>query len=461
MISDIVSNTPSKSREMVKPPNHPPCMEKVLPHLSADRILALVDAGEVAPSGRYLHWDELRHRRPPADLSSVEWWVAVKLARKRFYREVPGFVDETGRPFVFLLPPEAEELLHLVDSQAAGRLGVDEAVVNDDTRARFVFSSLAEEAISSSLIEGAVTTRQVARDMLRSGRRPRDHSERMIINNFRAMEAVRRVAAEPLSLELLLKLHRTLTAGTLENEADAGRIQRNGDRRVEVVDARYERILHRPPPADRLPERLQALVAFANSRTTGNDFIHPLVKAIILHFWLAYEHPFVDGNGRTARALFYWAALRERYWLLEFVSISRIIQRAKAQYYRTFLFTQTDDNDLTYFILHQLRVLRAAIKELNRYIRRKVEQVHRIERLLRETALNHRQIALLGHAIRHPGHVYTIRSHQRSHAVAYATARADLLELAHLGLLERRLRGRLQEFSAPHDLERRLRELQR
>ena len=425
--------------------------------MGGERVLALAEAGEVAPRGRYLHWEELRHRRPPAGLSSTEWWAAVKLARRRLFREVPGFVDEAGRPFVFLLPPQAEELLHIVDSQTAGRLGVDEAVVNDDTRARFVFSSLVEEAISSSLVEGAVTTRRVAREMLRSGRRPRDHSERMIINNFRAMEAVRRLAAEPLSLELLLDLHRTLTVGTLEDEAGAGRIQRPGVRRVEVVDARYARILHRPPPADRLPERLQALVAFANARATGAGFIHPLVKAIILHFWLAYEHPFVDGNGRTARALFYWAALRERYWLLEFVSISRIIHRAKARYYRAFLFTQTDDNDLTYFILHQLQVLRTAIGELDRYIRRKVEQVRRVERLLRETVLNHRQIALLSHAVRHPGQVYTVRGHQRSHAVAYATARADLLELAGLGLLERRLRGRLQEFSAPHDLERRLR----
>ena len=81
--------------------------------------------------------------------------------------------------------------------------------------------------------------------------------------------------------------------------------------------------------------------------------------------------------------------------------------------------------------------------------------MRRIERLLRDTSLNHRQIALLSHAVRHPGHAYTIRSHQRSHAVAYATARADLLELAGLGLLERRL----QDFSAPPDLERRLKHL--
>ena len=61
--------------------------------------------------------------------------------------------------------------------------------------------------------------------------------------------------------------------------------------------------LFTPPPAEHLNERMAKLVTWANAPTASADnFIHPLVKAAILHFWLAYEHPFVDGNGRTARA---------------------------------------------------------------------------------------------------------------------------------------------------------------
>jgi Fic family protein len=74
-----------------------------------------------------------------------------------------------------------------------------------------------------------------------------------------------------------------------------------------------------------LPERMRALCAFANMRTGVDGFVHPIVRAIILHFMLAYDHPYVDGNGRTARALFYWSALKDGYWLIEYVSISRII----------------------------------------------------------------------------------------------------------------------------------------
>src|SRR5205814_10028127 len=52
---------------------------------------------------------------------------------------------------------------------------------------------------------------------------------------------------------------------------------------------------------------------------------HPMVRSMILHFWLAYDHPFVDGNGRTARALFYWSMLRNGYWMFEYITISKII----------------------------------------------------------------------------------------------------------------------------------------
>jgi Fic family protein len=60
-----------------------------------------------------------------------------------------------------------------------------------------------------------------------------------------------------------------------------------------------------------------------------DKFIHPVVRAIILHFMIGCGHLFVDGNGRTARALFYWSVLHQKYRLMEFISIS-CIGRGKA-----------------------------------------------------------------------------------------------------------------------------------
>ncbi|HEC02990.1 MAG TPA: Fic family protein, partial [Phycisphaerales bacterium] len=177
----------------------------------------------------------------------------------------------------------------------------------------------------------------------------------------------------------------------------------------------------------------------------------------ILHFWLAYDHPFVDGNGRVARALFDWSMLRHGYWLFEFVSISQIILKAPAKYGRAFLYTETDDNDLTYFVLHQLNVINRAIKELHAYIKRRTERLQAIEQELRGVAiLNHRQRALVSHALRHPHQHYTIRSHQTSHNVVYQTSRIDLLDLEKRGILTARKIGKTWHFMPASNLEEKL-----
>ena len=112
---------------------------------------------------------------------------------------------------------------------------------------------------------------------------------------------------------------------------------------------------------------MAAMCSFANDRSSPG-FMHPAIQSIILHFWLAYDHPFVDGNGRTARALFYWSMLHYGYWLFEYVSISQTIVRGSVQYGEAFLHTETDDNDLTYFIVYHLDVINRSIAELHRFI---------------------------------------------------------------------------------------------
>ena len=330
-------------------------------------------------------------------------------------------------------------------------------ITNPETRDQYYVASLIEEAITSSQLEGASTTRQVAKEMIRSGRAPTDRSERMILNNYRTMQSIRRHKAEPLSQSLLFEIHHSVTHGTLDDETAAGRLRRP-DEEIIVIDDRDGTILHTPPRADELPERLVALCSFANATDdNARPFLHPVLRSIILHFWLAYDHPFVDGNGRTARALFYWSMLRHGYWLVEFLTISHIIRRAPVRYARAFLYTETDENDLTYFVHYHLEVLDRAIQALQKYIARKSAQRQRLESVLRGlTEMNHRQRALLGHALRHPSSRYTIEEHRISHGVVYQTARADLLALADVGLLDAaKVRNRWY-FTAVPDLERRL-----
>lgn len=411
--------------------------------------------------GRYLHWDKLRHRPAPPGLTHEQWWLGTKLARNTQYRTLPYVHATGGSPFVYMLTGRLIEGLHRIDSRMHGMIGVPGSSGTPTEPDRFIINSLIREAITSSQLEGASTTRDEAVDMLRSGRSPKDRSERMIVNNYLAMQEVRELVDRPLKPKDVLQLHRTITAGTLDDPASAGQIQKPDEKRVYVSDRTGSRALHYPPPAEELEERMIRMLGLANRKQADERFIHPVVRAVALHFLLAYDHPFVDGNGRTARALFYWSMLRSGYWLFQFISISRYLVEAPARYARSFLYTETDGNDLTYFISLQVELLLRAIDDLEEYIAGKTAQVEAVENMLRRApGFNHRQLALLAHGLRTPRARYTVRSHRNSHGVATGTARRDLLELSKRGLMERKaIDGKSYVYLVPPDLEQRIRDL--
>ena len=444
----------------MKVPLSPPDIASLLSDARVEDLVALVaSARPVDPKGRYLHWDEMRHRQPPEELTTEQWWLGTALSRQVSSRSLP-LTSIDGSPFRFSNVDQIQEMVHRIDQQASGQILTDQQVMNRQSSGRYLVSSLEEEAITSSLLEGAATTRRIAKELLRSGRRPADKGERMIVNNYAAMEAARGLAEgnTPLTPAEVLDLHRIVASGTLDSEADAGHLQAVEDERVAIVwdDGT---ILHRPPPASELPERLANLCRFANEEL-GEGFLHPVIRAIVLHFWMGYDHPFADGNGRVARALFYWAMLRHGYWLAQYLSISSILRRAPAQYARSYLHVETDNNDLTYFIIHQLRVIERAIDSLRDYLKRKAVEVREVESLLRgDMPLNHRQIAVVGNALRDTQQSLTIKAHARFQQVTIQSARTDLLGLEELGLFSKRRVGKRFVFTPERNLADRLRAL--
>ena len=446
----------------VSPPEYEATLEAIIER-DPDLLFRLM--GGATPTdqkGRYLHWDKLRHLTPPEGLSSEEWWFSIKTARRNIYQKTP-LLNKQKKPFQFATPTKVLRQLHWLDRYAAGNIQSNEAITNAQTRNTYLIRSLIEEAINSSQLEGASTTRDVAKEMIRQNRAPKDVSEHMILNNYHAMQFIREIKDDALTPSIVIELQQILTRNTLD-ENEVGRF-RTGSDNIHVVDRATEKYLHTPPIATQLPERMQRLCDFAthdSSPDTDDIFLHPVVKAITLHFMLAYDHPFCDGNGRTARALFYWAMAKQGYWLMEFISISRVIKQAPVQYAKAFVYTETDEDDLTYFLLHQLDVIHKAVDALHAFLDEKVQGVNDAKQLLTSNPrlrgkLNFRQLALLRHALKHPRFSYVVQEHQQSHGISYDVARKDLLEMSDtLGLLVKTKQGRRYFFVAPNDLEQRV-----
>jgi Fic family protein len=417
------------------------------------RVIAAAAYSPTIDTDDYAHWDRLRYHRPPRGLTHEEWWAALKVARLSSRNELP-FCDTKGVPFHVTSPDPLLRHLSDVDRDLSGRVPIPDQLVNPGTRDRYRVSASIEEAITSSQLEGASTTRRVAAEMLRSGRRPTDKSERMIFNNYLAIREIRELQSQPLTPAGILRVHRTLTDRTLDDPADGGVFRTSDD--VKVYDTETGEVLHTPPTWSDLPRRMALLCDVANEKQPAH-YVHPVVRALLLHFVLAYDHPFVDGNGRTARALFYWSMARSGYWLCEYLSISHFLRKAPSAYARSFLLTESDENDVTYFLLAQLAVLRQAISAMHEHVRDTMRGIQRAQALLQQSrAFNHRQLAVLADALRRPDASYSATAHANSHQVTRQTARTDLKELAARGLLLPLAVGRGFLFTVPGDLEDRL-----
>ncbi len=383
----------------------------------------------------YWPWDKVRMAARSSGVDAELAWLMVKIGRMQRFRSLPLF-GTGGYALRFNVPDRVQHELMLIDQQMAGRLLSDEAdPLTQHQRERFIISALREEAIASSMLEGAATTRRDAKSLLRSGRKPRTRAERMVVNNYHAIMFIREHRKTPLSVDFTLELQSILTRGTLDREDEVGRFRTDRDD-ISIVDHRDNEVMHTPPAASELEERLDAFCRFANETPTSGAFIHPVIKACVLHFQIGFDHPFCDGNGRTARALFYWAMLKNDYWLFEFLPISRLIYRSPAKYTKAYLLCETDDFDVTYFLSYKVKIISRARQELREYLQdQQVRQSEARKTLAGDERLNHRQREVVLRASRNPERVLTIADHQSRFAVSYGTARTDLLELSRWGYL--------------------------
>ena len=374
----------------------------------------------------YEYWDKAKYKALPPGFTPEDLWRFVVADRRTKIVQVwPKYHVH------FSLTGMMQQQCHQYDMNFGGSWGAG-SLIQDEHRERYLVSSLMEEAISSSQMEGAATTRRVAKDMLRRHATPRDRSQQMIVNNYQTIRFIVEHKQEPLTMEMLLHIHHLMTDRTMERPEDAGQFRKNDD--VVVENAITHDIVHRPPSYRDIPQFVDDLCSFFNA-SQPPTFIHPIIRGIVIHFMLAYMHPFVDGNGRISRALFYLYMLRQGYWLTEYLSISRIIYRSKNSYEKAFLCSEADGMDIGYFIAYHLRMLGLAFRDLQSYLQRKIEEREAAAAYLSIPGLNERQAEMIKMYADNPNAMYTVREFQARFQVTPTTVKSDLEQLMKMGIV--------------------------
>jgi len=399
--------------------------------------------------GRYLYWDKFRYRVAKGDDPQKAWW-ATKFVRFSKYKPLE-YYDTNNAMFLFCIPDTLQAKLFKISHLSSSGI-----VPNNSIKKHYLISSLVmEEAISSSQLEGASTTRRVAKDMLINDRKPKNDDEAMILNNYLLMREIKRLVNEDLTIDMILDLHRIATHENHENGNIAGEFRKSNDI---VISDGEDNILHQPPSYELIQERLQAVCDFANTQHLGEEeiFIHPVIKAILLHFMIGYEHPFSDGNGRTARSIFYWFMLKNNFDYFEYISISKLLKEAPKQYGMSFLYSEIDDNDLTYFIDYQLDIILRAIDELLKYLEQKSREFEEVNALLESSSigssLNFIQKDIVKKAIKNPGRIFTAKEIANDYDKSLNSARKYLNELVEYKILAIIKQGKTKEYIAPSNI---------
>lgn len=235
-----------------------------------------------------------------------------------------------------------------------------------------------------------------------------------------------------------------LTVGTSTlQEHEQGRFRLDSDKIVITKGDDPTLISYVTPPMNFVEQEISQLIDFANDELDEKDFIHPVIKAIMLHFWIGLLHPFVDGNGRLARGLFYWYLLRKGYWAFAFLPISIAIKSAPAQYSEAYILSEQDDANLTYFIDYHIRKINQAIESFRKFFKQKSSESRKINKILHEqNNLNRRQIETLTNIKQNPERQLTPTIYKNIHNITKATAIKDLKILLDSGFITARKQGR-------------------
>ena len=375
---------------------------------------------------KYLSLEEIGYRLESFGFSSEDWpQLKEKIQFLRKMGAIPFFVNHIGKKFwyfpadvIYQKIQKVETLGHKLHSQIEN---------SDSFKREFLLNSTVEESVVSAIYEGANSTRAQAKAFIERKEEAKNKDEQMLLNNYKAMLWIQDNHRLPISNELILKVHEIVTKNTLE-EQEASFCGRFRDNAVYVGS--HEGILY-----TKINETLKEAI---NLITDHPRALHGLVRGILLHYFIAYIHPFFDGNGRTARTLFYLQAARSDLKFVELLSVSADLKKRGEKYEKSFKEVEQNDLDMTFFIDFCLDSL---LKALER-VEEKVNYLINIARLKDAKKLSSYQVSLLQKMALNKHREVDIEGYAQSINRSREVARQELKFLTQEKLLKEEIRGK-------------------
>lgn len=375
---------------------------------------------------RYAPLEDIKYRLDKVGIPQSSWpKLKQKIQTYRKMSAIPFFLNSIDKKFWYFPSDSINKKIHHVES--LGNRLFDRIENHSSFKHEFLANAAIEEAITSAIYEGANSTRSKAKALIASGEKPKNKDEWMLINNYLAMKWIKDNSTLPVSSGLVLKIHEIVSKNTLEGD-DANFCGKFRDDVVYVGS--HEGITY-----TKIEETLNEII----EQTTNHPrFIHSLIRGILLHYFIAYIHPFFDGNGRTARTLFYFKAIKNDLKFVELLSVSANLKEHGRRYEKSFDLVKEHELDMTFFIDFCLDSLITALDK----VEKKVNYLIDISSLIEKEGINSNQVSLLQRMALNKYRATSIEEYAEDIGKSREIARRELKDLLNKGYLREEKKGK-------------------
>ncbi|MGN0536005.1 MAG: Fic family protein [Eubacterium sp.] len=339
----------------------------------------------------------------------------VEILKSSYYEKLP-IKDFKGNSIVYLnsctgVNLDAVKLLYTSQSSAYGT------------------KALEEEIVATSAIENIDFNRDSVRNIMK-GLAPKDEEENRIYGLKQSFEFISH-KENIITEENIYKLYMMTIGNFLDDEI---KLKQGDFYRHDTVYVMSDRVEHRGIDHKKLPEYMKSFVVFANAKDSIND----LHKAIMLHFYIAYLHPYFDGNGRMARLIQMWFLIQKGYESTLFVPFSSYVEKSRKKYYDAY--TLVEENyklsgviDITPFLIYFIQ----NVYEKMTGDTVKTNTLERYNSALSSGEITEKEAKLWQFVLSaYAGDTFTTKQLERDFGdAAFATVRSFALKFTQLGLL--------------------------